>query len=60
MTTAFELARRTAQQNVRDIEVEMLIGDASKAKRDLGWETKTNIDELVEIMMDYDKKELLS
>ncbi len=43
----------------RPTEVDELIGNAEKAKRNLGWETKTDIDELVKIMMDYDKKEIL-
>ena len=41
----------------RPAEVELLIGDASKAKEKLGWEAKVDIDELVEIMMKYDLKE---
>ncbi|MEM6628448.1 MAG: GDP-mannose 4,6-dehydratase [Bacteroidota bacterium] len=41
----------------RPAEVELLIGDASKAKEKLGWEPKVEIDELVEIMMKNDLKE---
>ncbi|MEZ4830209.1 MAG: GDP-mannose 4,6-dehydratase [Bacteroidia bacterium] len=41
----------------RPAEVELLIGDASKAKEMLGWEAKVGIDELVEIMMANDIKE---
>lgn len=40
----------------RPAEVELLLGDASKAKRTLGWEPKTSLDELVKIMVDYDLK----
>ena len=43
----------------RPTEVDELIGNAAKAKQNLGWETKTDLDELVKIMMDYDKKEIL-
>jgi GDPmannose 4,6-dehydratase len=41
----------------RPTEVELLIGDASKAKRVLGWEPKTKFAELVRIMAraDFDK-----
>ena len=38
----------------RPAEVELLLGDASKAKNVLGWESKTSLDELVKIMVDYD------
>lgn len=38
----------------RPTEVEYLLGDPAKAKRLLGWENKTTIGELVQIMMDYD------
>ncbi len=38
----------------RPTEVDLLIGDPTKAKRELGWEAKTNFHELVSIMMDAD------
>lgn len=41
----------------RPAEVELLVGDASKAKREMGWETKVELDELIEIMMKNDMKE---
>lgn len=41
----------------RPSEVELLIGDCTKAKAELGWEAKVDIDELVEIMMKNDIKE---
>jgi GDPmannose 4,6-dehydratase len=40
----------------RPAEVEMLIGDASKAKRKLGWEPKVKFAELVKLMVDADIK----
>jgi GDPmannose 4,6-dehydratase len=40
----------------RPAEVELLVGDATKAKEKLGWEAKVDIDELVEIMMKHDIK----
>lgn len=42
----------------RPAEVESLIGDASKAKRKLGWQSKVGFKELVKIMVDADLKEL--
>ena len=39
---------------LRPSEVNLLRGDASKAKQKLGWEAKTNCRELAELMVDYD------
>ncbi|MFK7920499.1 MAG: GDP-mannose 4,6-dehydratase [Bacteroidia bacterium] len=41
----------------RPAEVELLIGDPTKAKEELGWVPKVEIDELVEIMMTNDLAE---
>jgi GDPmannose 4,6-dehydratase len=38
----------------RPTEVETLLGDASKAKRELGWEPRTSFDELVREMVECD------
>lgn len=38
----------------RPAEVEQLLGDASKAKRELGWEPKVTFRELVRLMTDHD------
>ena len=38
----------------RPTEVDLLIGDASKAKRDLGWEPKVRFEELAHMMVDAD------
>jgi GDPmannose 4,6-dehydratase len=38
----------------RPAEVDLLIGDPSKAKRELGWEPKVTFKELVKIMVDAD------
>ncbi|MEN8224427.1 MAG: GDP-mannose 4,6-dehydratase [Bacteroidota bacterium] len=38
----------------RPTEVEMLIGDFSKAKKKMGWEPKVKFDELLKIMMDHE------
>ena len=42
----------------RPAEVDALCGDSSKAKRELGWEARTSFEELVQIMVDADLKEL--
>jgi GDPmannose 4,6-dehydratase len=38
----------------RPAEVDALVGDASKARRELGWEPKTTFDELIALMVDAD------
>lgn len=40
----------------RPAEVDILLGDASKAKEKLGWEPKTSLEELVQIMVEADLK----
>jgi GDPmannose 4,6-dehydratase len=44
----------------RPAEVELLVGDPAKAKREIGWEPKTKFKELVQIMVDADLAELQS
>ncbi len=39
---------------IRPAEVDHLVGDASKARRVLGWEPKTSFDELIEMMWKSD------
>jgi len=39
---------------LRPTEVELLLGDASKAKEKLGWTPSTSFDQLVELMVDAD------
>jgi len=39
---------------MRPAEVDHLIGDASKAKRELGWEPRTGFEELIRLMVDAD------
>ena len=41
----------------RPAEVDLLLGDPSKAKRQLGWELKTSFDQLVDMMADADMKQ---
>lgn len=42
---------------MRPAEVDLLIGDASKARTDLGWEPKVSFEQLIEMMVkaDYDR-----
>ena len=40
----------------RPAEVDLLLGDPTKAKEKLGWKPKTTFKELVKIMLDYDLK----
>ena len=42
------------QNMMRPAEVDLLVGDASKAKKILDWEPKTSFDELVDIMVQND------
>ena len=43
----------------RPTEVDFLLGDASKARRLLGWEPRVSFRELVRIMVDADLKDLM-
>ncbi len=43
---------------MRPTEVDLLLGDASKAKEVLGWEAKTTFEELVNLMVDADVAEV--
>ncbi len=45
-------------QFFRPAEVDLLIGDPSKAKRELGWEPKTSVGELVKMMVKADLNNL--
>jgi GDPmannose 4,6-dehydratase len=42
----------------RPAEVDTLVGDASKARRVLGWEPKTSFEELIALMVDADLESL--
>ena len=44
------------QMFVRPAEVDQLIGDYSKAERELGWAPKTSFEELIRLMVDADLK----
>jgi GDPmannose 4,6-dehydratase len=40
----------------RPAEVDLLVGDPAKAKRVLGWEPRTNFEQLIRLMVDADLK----
>ncbi|MBW9221787.1 GDP-mannose 4,6-dehydratase [Methanothermococcus sp. SCGC AD-155-C09] len=44
----------------RPCEVDLLIGDYSKAKRELGWEPKTKFKDLIKIMVEEDLKRVIN
>lgn len=45
---------KTDKKFLRPAEVDLLVGDASKAKKELGWEPKIKFEELVKLMVDAD------
>jgi GDPmannose 4,6-dehydratase len=45
----------TDERFLRPAEVDLLVGDYSKAKRELGWEPKVTFGELVRMMVDADR-----
>lgn len=48
------------EQFMRPAEVDVLLGDASKARRELGWEPKVSFRQLVEMMVDADLARLMA
>ena len=47
---------RFDERYLRPAEVDLLLGDASKAKEKLGWQPKTLMPDLVKIMVDADRR----
>ena len=45
---------RINSRHYRPAEVDLLIGDADKARRELGWEPKTTLEELCQMMVEAD------
>lgn len=39
---------------IRPVDVDLLVGDSSKAEKKLGWKTKVSFKQLVKIMVEYD------
>lgn len=46
------------ERYLRPTEVDLLLGDASKAREKLGWEPTTSFDELVKMMVDADMEQV--
>ena len=53
-TATGETVMRVDPRFYRPAEVDLLIGDPAKAKRELGWEPKTSLEELCRIMVEAD------
>jgi GDPmannose 4,6-dehydratase len=49
---------KTDERFMRPAEVDLLIGDASKAARNLGWRPKVTFEQLVAMMVDNDLREV--
>ena len=47
---------KTSEAFFRPAEVDLLVGDYSKAKEVLGWEPKTSFEELIGMMVESDMK----
>jgi GDPmannose 4,6-dehydratase len=65
LDTAFAHAGLDPEEHVeidakyfRPSEVDVLLGDPSKAQRELGWTPRVTFDELVRIMVDADVKDI--
>ena len=54
-----EIVIKVDKRYFRPTEVEQLKGDAQKAFKKLGWEPKTSLEEIVNEMIEYDKREAL-
>lgn len=53
-----EIVVKVDKKFFRPAEVDYLLGDSSKARRDLGWKSKISFKELVKIMVENDMKVL--
>ena len=53
-STTGKVVMRIDKRYFRPTEVEQLLGDPSKAKRQLGWEPQVKFEELVKIMTEAD------
>ncbi|MES2150855.1 MAG: GDP-mannose 4,6-dehydratase [Pseudomonadota bacterium] len=51
-----KLLVRVSPKFYRPAEVELLIGDPSKARRELGWEPSTTLEQLCQMMVDADMR----
>ncbi|MDD3818441.1 MAG: GDP-mannose 4,6-dehydratase [Actinomycetota bacterium] len=46
------------ERYIRPVDVDLLVGDSSKARKDLGWAPKVKFEELIKIMVEYDYNSL--
>ena len=51
-----EVLVRVSPKYFRPTEVDELLGNSDKAKKDFGWESKTSFEQLVQIMVEADMK----
>jgi len=51
-----EIIVSVSEEFYRPSEVELLVGDSSKARRELNWEPKVNLDELIKRMVNFEFK----
>ncbi|MFO7928624.1 MAG: GDP-mannose 4,6-dehydratase [Candidatus Humimicrobiaceae bacterium] len=49
---------KTDPRFLRPAEVDLLVGDSSKARKELGWKPEVDFDQLVKIMVEYDYNRL--
>ena len=54
-----EIVIRIDSRYFRPTEVEQLLGSSEKARKKLNWEPKTSLEELIEEMIEFDKREAL-
>ena len=54
-----EIVIRIDPRYFRPTEVDLLLGDPSKALKKLGWSPKKSLEELIEEMVEFDKQEAL-
>ena len=54
-----EIVIKIDSRYFRPTEVDYLLGDASKARRKLGWYPKITLEEMIEEMINYDNQESL-
>ena len=52
-----EIVIKVDPRYFRPTEVDFLLGESHKAKKELGWEPKTSLEELIEEMIQHDKEE---
>ena len=48
---------RISEEYFRPAEVDLLLGDSTKAKSELNWSPKTTLKQMVDIMVDFDIKD---